>query len=86
MDVDNRSSSESDNDDDMDGVRVLYGKFGKVWTLVVLIVRKFNVSGIRGDAIFGILTWNVMNSFIAIYRAYSGMRMGSFIVSLHKDL
>ncbi|KAI7883594.1 hypothetical protein K492DRAFT_143702 [Lichtheimia hyalospora FSU 10163] len=43
MDVDNRSNSESDNDDDMDGVRVLYGKFGKVWTLVVLIVRKFNL-------------------------------------------
>ena len=87
MDVDNRSSSESDNDDDMDGVRVLYGKFGKVWTLVVLIVRKFNVSSVAWhDCTKSHIDMDIMNSSIAIYQVCSGMKMGSFIVSLRKAL
>lgn len=85
MDVDNRSSSESDHDDDMDGVRVLYSKFGKVWTLVVLIVRKFNVSISYDDTRINV-DMDVMDSFIVTYQASSGMKKDSFIVSSHKVL
>ncbi|KAI9321329.1 hypothetical protein BX666DRAFT_2023471 [Dichotomocladium elegans] len=33
--MDDRSGYDSQNEEDMDGIRALYGKFGKIWTLVL---------------------------------------------------
>lgn len=44
VDMDSHSGDGSQNGDDMDGIRTLYGKFGKVWSFVVLVLDKFNVS------------------------------------------
>ena len=46
MELDDRTGFDSPNEEDMDGVQLLYGKYGKIWTLVVLVLNKFNVSGI----------------------------------------
>ncbi|KAG0178967.1 mediator complex subunit [Apophysomyces sp. BC1021] len=43
MDLDDRSGCENLVDDDMDGVRVAYGKFGRIWIFVIMVMNKFNL-------------------------------------------
>ena len=43
MELDGRSGFDSPSDEDTDGVQVLYGKYGKIWTLAILVLNKFNV-------------------------------------------
>ncbi|KAG2225969.1 hypothetical protein INT45_002435 [Circinella minor] len=43
MELDGRSGFDSPSDEDTDGVQVLYGKYGKIWTLVIFVLNKFNL-------------------------------------------
>lgn len=44
MDLDDRSGSENDNDDGIYGIQVLYDRFGKIWTVINMLLLKYNVS------------------------------------------
>ncbi|KAI9269176.1 mediator complex subunit Med5-domain-containing protein [Phascolomyces articulosus] len=43
MDLDGRSGFDSPSDEDTDGVQVLYGKYGKIWTFIILVLNKFDL-------------------------------------------
>ncbi|KAI8143419.1 hypothetical protein BJV82DRAFT_610346 [Fennellomyces sp. T-0311] len=43
MELDDRTDFDSPSEEDMDGVQLLYGKYGKIWSLVVFVLNKFNL-------------------------------------------
>ncbi|KAI9493318.1 mediator complex subunit Med5-domain-containing protein [Zychaea mexicana] len=51
MELDGRSGFDSPSDEDTDGVQVLYGKYGKIWTLIILVLNKFNLY-VNIDSVF----------------------------------